>query len=83
MATPESTEVASDRAALIALYNATGGANWRRNNWLSNQPLGNWYGITTDESGRVTLLDLKANHLSGDDPGRTGQPLQPSNSVPL
>ena len=73
MATPESTEVASDRSALIALYNATGGANWRKNNnWLSNQPLGTWSGVTTDESGRVTLLDLKANQLSGTIPAALG-----------
>ena len=38
-----------DRAALTALYNATGGANWGNNtNWLSDGPLGEWYGVTTD-----------------------------------
>ena len=49
-----------DREALVALYNATGGPNWRNNhNWLSNAPLGQWYGVTTDSSGRVTELDLR------------------------
>ena len=28
-----------DREALVALYNATGGANWRSNgNWLTEEP---------------------------------------------
>ena len=36
-----SGDAATDRAALVALYNATGGANWRNNgNWLSNAPSG-------------------------------------------
>ena len=35
--------VESDRAALVALYNATGGANWTDNtNWLSDEPLSEW-----------------------------------------
>ena len=51
--------VASDRAALVALYNATGGPNWTDNtNWLSNEPLGEWYGVETNEQGRVEGLRL-------------------------
>ena len=35
-----SGSVASDRAALVALYNATGGATWLTStNWLSDRPL--------------------------------------------
>lgn len=35
-----SADVASDRAALVALYNATDGANWDDNDdWLSDEPL--------------------------------------------
>ena len=42
-----------DRAALVAFYNATGGANWTNNtNWLTNVPVGQWYGVTTDASSR-------------------------------
>ena len=56
-----------DRAALVALYNATDGANWRRNdNWLSEAPLGQWYGVTTDSSGYVVELDLSFNELHGE-----------------
>lgn len=51
--------VASDREALVALYNATGGSNWTDNtNWLSSAPLGEWYGVETDGDGRVTGLDF-------------------------
>ena len=50
---------ASDRAALEALYRATGGDNWTDNtDWLSATPLGDWYGVETNEQGRVTGLRL-------------------------
>ena len=56
----------SDRAALITLYNATGGANWmNRTGWLSAAPMGEWDGVTTDESGRVVQLLLRENNLAG------------------
>ena len=56
----------SDRAALIALYNATGGANWtNRTNWLSNSPISDWRGVTTNDDGRVTAISLKENGLKG------------------
>ena len=51
---------ATDRAALVALYNATDGPNWVNNeNWLTDAPLGDWYGVDTDASERVTRLDLR------------------------
>ncbi len=59
----------ADRAALVALYNATDGPNWsRRNNWLSNAPLSNWYGVETNDDGQVTELNLESNNLKGDFP---------------
>ena len=63
----------SDRAALIALYDATGGANWtNRTNWLSDEPLEHWYGVTTDDGGRVTQLLLRENNLNGPIPAAVG-----------
>ena len=51
-----------DRAALVALYNATDGPNWVNNdNWLTDAPLGEWYGVDTDASGRVARLNLNGN----------------------
>ncbi len=61
--------VTADRAVLVALYNATGGADWTNNtNWLSNEPLSEWHRVETDEDGRVTALRLVANELSGEIP---------------
>ncbi len=57
--TAEITVMDRDRAALVALYEATGGPNWVNNeNWLTDAPLGEWYGVDTDNSGRVVRLDL-------------------------
>ena len=57
--TAEVTVENPDRAALVALYNATVGPNWVNNdNWLTDAPLGEWYGVNTDASGRVVGLDL-------------------------
>ena len=68
-----SGDAATDRAALVALYNATGGANWRNNgNWLSNAPMGEWHGVTTDSDGRVTDLHLIDNQLTGAIPAELG-----------
>ena len=48
-----------DRAALVALYNATDGPNWLDSeNWLTDAPLGEWYGVTANSDGRVVRLDL-------------------------
>ncbi|MCZ0934887.1 MAG: Ig-like domain-containing protein [Gemmatimonadetes bacterium] len=48
-----------ERAALVALYEATDGPNWVDNtNWLTDAPLGEWYGVGTDAAGRVVRLDL-------------------------
>ncbi len=62
-----------DRAALVALYNATDGANWTNNtNWLSDEPIGEWHGVTTDDEGRVAELSLTRNQLSGEIPAGLG-----------
>ena len=48
-----------DRAALVALYEGTDGPHWvNAENWLTDAPLGEWYGVDTDNSGRVVRLDL-------------------------
>ncbi len=55
-----------DRAALVALYEATDGPSWtNKENWLSAAPLDEWYGVTTDSNGRVTVLFLRDNNLHG------------------
>ena len=60
-----------DRAALVALYRATGGSGWANNQrndgkWLVDDPdssISEWYGVTTDDNGRVTKLELQGNNL--------------------
>ena len=76
-------ENSRDREALIALYNSTDGPNWRvSTNWLSDRPLGEWFGVSTDAAGRVTQLrlaildsntrQLTTNGLSGSIPPELG-----------
>ena len=64
--TAEITVMDLERAVLIALYEATDGPNWvNSDNWLTDVPLRDWYGVDTDTSGRVVRLDLSGNDLSG------------------
>ena len=63
-----------DRFALVALYNATGGPNWTNSSgWLSDQPVGEWRGVTADAEGRVTDLVLSSNGLEGSLPSEIGR----------
>ena len=70
-----------DEAALVALYNATDGPNWRRNtNWLTDAPLGDWAGVSANRITSndrvvgecVTVLSLGNNQLSGEIPAALG-----------
>ncbi len=63
---------AGDRKALVALYNATDGENWaNKQNWLSDEPLDDWFGIVVT-NGRVTELALASNQLTGTIPTQLG-----------
>ena len=56
----------SDREVLVALYDAMGGPGWTdATNWLTEEPLGSWHGVTVDSAGRLTHLDLSQNGLTG------------------
>ncbi len=67
-----------DRVALVALYNATDGPNWVDNeNWLTDAALGEWYGVDTDDSGRVVRLDLSGREAQGDIPHGLAGPIPP------
>ena len=57
---------------LVAFYNATGGPGWRNDeNWLTDEPLDTWHGVSTN-FGRVTVLSLPANGLTGVLPSELG-----------
>ena len=63
----------TDKAALVALYNATDGANWTTNtNWTMDEPLSSWSGVTANGDGRVTALVLHDNGLDGTLPAALG-----------
>ena len=69
---------ASDRAALEAFYDATGGPGWTDStNWKTSAPTGEWFGVSTDAAGRdaagrVTRLELLGNGLTGPIPAALG-----------
>ncbi len=72
--TVQAQNVAADRAALVALYDATGGDSWTNNTgWKSDDPLGDWHGVTTNANGRVTSLLLENNTLTGTIPAELGR----------
>ena len=61
------------RAALVALYDATDGANWTRSlNWSTDVPVADWAGVVVDDSGSVTGLSLRGAGLSGSIPAEVG-----------
>lgn len=63
----------SERDALVALFESTGGSDWtNRDGWLSDDELGNWYGVDTDSQGHVTRIVLNENNLVGSIPSELG-----------
>ena len=66
--------IKSDMRALITLYEALGGNNWQDNtNWLSTEPFHTWYGVETNDIGRITRLRLDRNELTGTIPKALAQ----------
>ena len=63
---PSAQDAATDRAALVVFFNATGGPSWKNGaGWGTSAPLGKWHGVTVDGGGRVVGLDLRDNNLNG------------------
>jgi len=58
--------------ALVALYNSTNGAKWRRNTgWnVTNTPC-SWYGVSCS-GGHISSLNLRSNKLTGSIPTELG-----------
>lgn len=56
----------SDREVLLALFRATGGRQWSRNNgWDTLADISSWYGVQVRD-GHVVGLNLSKNNLQGD-----------------
>ena len=64
---------AADVAALKSLYEATGGTGWTASGgWPDEGFVEDWYGVSVDSLGRVTVLDLARNGLEGPLPPQVG-----------
>ena len=71
--TPIPADAPQDLRPLIALYNATNGPEWINNeNWLSDRPLYDWFGVKVNANGRVTAIYLGDNLLRGSLPPELG-----------
>jgi len=58
---------------LVALYHAANGDNWMKSdNWMTEAPIGRWYGVVADSNDRVIGLKLSGNGLSGSTPPELG-----------
>ena len=64
---------ATERFALMELYDSTGGDSWTNNDgWDGDSAVGDWYGVTVDaEDTLVRRLDLPDNGLEGPLPSVT------------
>ena len=63
-----------DWRILVELYEATGGPTWRvQGNWLTDEPLNDWWGVFVDSTGRVAHLSLGYNGLKGTIPPSFGE----------
>ena len=70
----EITVFSPDRPALAALFEATGGSGWLRDDdWLTDAPLDDWFGVNVNDRGRVAVLTLGSNNLRGPLPPELGQ----------
>lgn len=62
-------EEARTREVLRIFYDALGGDNWyRKNNWNTDAPLSQWYGLEVDYNGHLTGINLWDNHINGSIP---------------
>eukprot|EP00752_Nemacystus_decipiens_P005495 g4975.t1 len=64
----------TDRDALLALYTATDGPNWKENrNWNTYADLSEWDGVSVNGEGRVVAISLDFNNLRGRIPMELGK----------
>lgn len=62
----DSLVIERQRKLLEDFYRYTNGDMWERNdNWCTDLPLNQWYGVYVNQSGAVSALNLPDNNLSG------------------
>lgn len=76
--------LSKERAALVAIWNATNGENWVKissttggidistENWNTDKPISQWYGVEVNSDGHVVYLHLSSMGLSGTLPEEIG-----------
>lgn len=57
----------NDSLLLVDFYNSLSGPEWD-STWNLNEPINIWYGVRTNEEGRVVDLSLLNNNLDGEIP---------------
>ncbi|CAM9907165.1 unnamed protein product, partial [Chrysoparadoxa australica] len=63
-----------ERAVLKSFFKAPNGQQWDINDgWQTERPLSEWHGVTVDEKGHVTILNLRTENLEGSIPAELGQ----------
>ena len=63
-----------EKRALATLYEVADGPGWTRSDgWPNGEDLDGWHGVSTGSDGRVSVLDLTGNGLSGRLPEALGQ----------
>ena len=63
---------AQDSLALVALFDATAGNNWKnRTNWKKT-PVKDWYGVLVNEAFNIDSINLSYNNLKGTVPAEFG-----------
>jgi len=62
-----------DYEPLVSLYQATDGDNWTTSWDLSDCDVCSYFGITCDENGRVSRIELDENNLTGFIPSEIGE----------
>jgi hypothetical protein len=65
----------TDKEILVKIFESTNGPNWKASdaaNWLSEKPIGEWEGVTTNDEGRVIALRIAGDKVSGIFPAEMG-----------
>ena len=77
-------DAATDRAALVALYNATGGRNWLNNGkWLEQRPHGGMAWSNSRPTAGSVICTWLQQPVDRGDTGGVGQPDQTGTAGPL
>jgi len=70
---PYAQVLSQDSLALVDFYNATGGPVWTTNyNWLTNNPVSTWYGVSVSGNRVVQIFFPWGNNVVGAIPSSFG-----------